>query len=67
VDPHLVLNLGKVAVELAAKADEQAVVGEFQKCLDDILGRGRRGQRADAQWELLIVEPGVKSAPVMDA
>jgi hypothetical protein len=50
--PHLMLDLRKVAVEFAAKIDQQSVVGKFEDGFHDVLG-GRGGQRADAQWGLL--------------
>ena len=37
--PHLVFDLGEIAVEFAAKVDQQSVVGKFEERFDDILGR----------------------------
>ena len=62
--PHLVLDLGKVAVKFAAKVDQQSVVGKFQKRFDDVFRTGRGGQRADAQgWLLLHGASGWVSVP----
>ena len=66
--PDLVLDLGEVAVEFAAKVDQQSVVGKFEEGFHDILGRWRGGQRADAQEGLLlqghlgkVLQPGTSS------
>jgi hypothetical protein len=51
---HLVFDLRQIAVKLAAKADQQAIVRKFKDSFNNILGAGRGGQRADAQWGLLV-------------
>ena len=48
-------DLCEVAVEFAAKVDQQSIVRKFQKRFDDIFGTGRGGQRADAQGGLLLM------------
>ena len=51
---HLVFDLRQIAVKLAAEADQQAIVRKFKDSFNNILGAGRGGQRADAQWGLLV-------------
>ena len=46
---NALLDQGEVAVKLAAQLYQQPVVRKFQGSLEDILGRGRRGQGAASQ------------------
>jgi hypothetical protein len=55
VNPHLVFYLRKIAVKLATKLDQQAIVGKFQMRFGQVFRTVRGGQRADAQWALLLV------------
>lgn len=43
------MRSGLPDVIFAAQLDQKAIVGEFEERLNDVLGTGRGGQRADAQ------------------
>ena len=64
MDPQLMLDLCKVAVELAAQVDQKPVVGKFQKGFVQILRTRRRGQGADAQAYLLFCGGPVGMVPM---